>query len=58
VLKSVPKSHMFHHVKGVPGFEGVIKHRPRGGDGRQVRGYLGLRPRTQEEKAALEDETD
>jgi hypothetical protein len=47
---------MFHHVKAVPGFEGVIRHRLRGKDGRQIRGYLGLRQRTQEEKAA--DEAD
>jgi putative DNA primase/helicase len=54
VLKSIPEQHTLRHVKAVPGFEGVTKHRPKG----QGRGYLGLRPRTQEEKAAMEDEAE
>jgi putative DNA primase/helicase len=56
VLKSIPEQHTLRHVNAVPGFEGVIKHRPRGPKG-QVRGYLGLRLRTQEEKAAMDDES-
>jgi putative DNA primase/helicase len=60
VLRSVPKQHTIKHVKVVPGFERCKKHRTRRGDpgGAQIRGYLGLRLRTQEEKAAAEAEDD
>jgi putative DNA primase/helicase len=59
VLRSVPRQHLLRHVKAIPGFGEAKKHRPRLGENgqiRQIRGYLGLRARTREERAAVEDD--